>query len=881
VGRGRELALLERYLEGSPAGATPPLLLLAGEPGIGKTRLLHAAVPRAVAQGWCVLEGGCQRRGGHEPYAPILGALQRHLRGRTHAQLRRELSGCAWLVRLLPEVAQGPIEPLPAWAVAPEQERRLMVAAVGHFLGNVAGPAGTLLVLDDLQWAGLDALDLLTALVRAAAEVPLLVIGAYRDTEVRPEDPLGILLADLAHAGLAMHHTLDPLTPEEAAQLLAGLLANIEGVEPTQQQVVQRAGGVPFFLVSYARGLQTGGGGAVPWDLAQGLRQRLAALPVGAQELLGVAAVIGRVVPRRLLTAAVARTEGEVLAALDAVCTAQLVREEGLDAYQFLHDVIREVVEADLGAARRAVLHLRVAEVLERSPAAWGNPGVPPIERLAYHYSQGESWPQALEYLVRAGDKAVASYANQDALDFFAQALAVCEKFGDAALPTVLAVSQKRGDLHVLIERIQDAISDYNRMAEAARRQGERRLEGMALACRGWAEEGEHEFEAAEETLRAALAVGAEGYDDVRLAACTRLAHCLMVVGRRAEAEALLHEAEALAQKHGDPTMQQAYAGVSGLFYVWTDRFDDALAAWGRRGATVTDGSLEGMVSQEWVEALARGGKGEYQHALALLHNAITTGARIGEVTNRTRALNTLGWLYGELQDHQRALEWNTLGVQAAGALASPDPECENNARLNLGDSLLALGRLDDAEEWFRTVEQMVRTPRPQERFMLWRYAQHLFHSYGEVWLARGDATRALAYADECLAFAEPTNSRKNVVKGRRLRGQALLAQGRLAEAERELDTALQMALQVGNPPQLWKTYVARGDLRRAQGKAQDAHAAYQAALASIDGVAASLTDALLRETFLNSAHVQHIRHLAGRLTAPCHSSPEAGPPGQ
>src|SRR5437764_1952612 len=199
VGRARELALLERHLGGSPAGSAPPLLLLAGEPGIGKTRLLRAAAPRAVAQRWCVLEGGCQRRGGHEPYAPVLGALQRHLRRQTPAQLRMALAGCAWLVRLLPELAQGPIEPLPAWTLPPDQERRLMVAAVVRFLANVAGPAGTLLLLDDLQWAGPDALDLLTALVRAAAEVPLRVIGAYRDTEVQPQDPLAVTLADLAH----------------------------------------------------------------------------------------------------------------------------------------------------------------------------------------------------------------------------------------------------------------------------------------------------------------------------------------------------------------------------------------------------------------------------------------------------------------------------------------------------------------------------------------------------------------------------------------------------------------------------------------------------------------------------------------------------------
>src|SRR5207245_8472649 len=106
----------------------------------------------------------------------------------------------------------------------PEQERRLTVEAVCRFLANVAGPAGTLLVLDDLQWAAGDALDLLATLVRSVDAVPVHVVGAYRDTEVPPHGPLSVLLADLAHAALATHHTLLPLAWEEAGQLLDSVI---------------------------------------------------------------------------------------------------------------------------------------------------------------------------------------------------------------------------------------------------------------------------------------------------------------------------------------------------------------------------------------------------------------------------------------------------------------------------------------------------------------------------------------------------------------------------------------------------------------------------------------------------------------------------------
>ena len=146
---------------------------------------------------------------------------------------------------------------------------------------------------------------------------------------------------------------------------------------------------------------------------------------------------------------------------------------------------------------------------------------------------------------------------------------------------------------------------------------------------------------------------------------------------------------------------------------------------------------------------------------------------------------------------------------------------------------------------------------------MLWRYSQHLLHSYGELWLIRGNAEKALNYANECLELAENSNSLKNIIKGHRLRGQALLTQNQLNEAEQELITALEVARQVGNPPQLWQTHVALGDLRHARGSADEAYQSYADALIVVDEVASSLKDLSIRNTFLNSDHIQGIHSKA------------------
>ncbi|HEX6799120.1 MAG TPA: helix-turn-helix domain-containing protein, partial [Ktedonobacterales bacterium] len=247
VGRRRELIQLGRHL----AGEGPPLLLLTGEPGIGKSRLLHETARRAEDEGWTALSGGCHRRSGQDPYAPLLEALNGYLSRSSPAQLRDDLEGCGWLVRLLPELAERTVVPVPHWALPSEQERRLMFAAVGRYLANIAGPAGTLLLLDDVQWAGQDALDLIAALLRATSNRPLRVVAAYRSTEVRPQDPLALLLADLRHERLATQVKLGLLARDEAGELLARLLIGLLEAQDARllARVLECAHGVPYFLV--------------------------------------------------------------------------------------------------------------------------------------------------------------------------------------------------------------------------------------------------------------------------------------------------------------------------------------------------------------------------------------------------------------------------------------------------------------------------------------------------------------------------------------------------------------------------------------------------------------------------------------------------------
>ncbi len=464
VGRVEELSLLDRHL----AGRGAPVLLLAGEPGIGKTRLLLEAARRATPLGWTVLAGGCTRAG-QEPYAPLAEALERYLAALVPSAAQAVLADCAWLSRLLPDLPADALESLPTAYLGHLQERQLLFKAVRRCLANVAGTTGTLLLLDDLQWAGADALALLAHLLQQSTSAPLRVVGAYRDTEVGPEHPLSSLLAELAERQLGAQRRLGPLIWQEAQQLLGSLLGE-RGGAAWQAQMARRAGGVPFFLVSCARSLQQEAGAEptaeeLPWDVRQSIRRRVQALPEVGRQLLAVAAVVGRVSPHRLLLAVLQQPEGAMLDALDGACRQGLLQEVGDDSYGFVHDLIHEVVEGDLGLARRRLLHRQVAEALE------GQGGQAPVEALAYHYSQAGEQAKAAAYLEQAGDQAADRFATAAAAEHYRLLMACLEGLDRPA--DLARASEKLGwQLH-LVGQLDAALAALERAAASARMAGD------------------------------------------------------------------------------------------------------------------------------------------------------------------------------------------------------------------------------------------------------------------------------------------------------------------------------------------------------------------------------------------------------------------------
>jgi tetratricopeptide (TPR) repeat protein/transcriptional regulator with XRE-family HTH domain len=655
VGRRHELADLDRYL----AGEGPPVLFLTGEPGIGKTRLLQESARLASARGWTVLEGGCQSRNGQEPYAPFLGALSSHLMREPLVRKRRELTGCSWLVRLLPELADAQLVPPVAWSLPPEQERRLMFSAVRLYLANIANAMGTLVILDDLQWAGMDALDLLMALVRSTDQPPLRLLCAYRDSEVGPGHTLASPIADLAHARLATQVELRPLGRSEATDLLTAVFGELglrfDDNDELCARVVQRTGGVPFFLMSYAHAIRpeavdSDAEDTIPWNVTQSISQRIALLPEKAREILDVAAAIGRVIPDSLLLEVFGESDSNAVPALDAVCQAHLLVESDANTYQFAHDLIHDVVAANLSTVRRKLLHRRIAEVLERHLDETS------VELLAYHYELAGDQHKTIAYLEQAGDRAQGMRAYADAERYFRDLLRRVEVVHWKAAD-VARIREKLGTVLYAAARFEAAVESLNLAAQAYR---------SAHDLEGWGR-----------TL-------------------TRLGWAHVQRGTAGEGLSLLESSIDTLAKAGisSVTLAEINIALAQLYSVKLD-FTAMLEAGDRAvnlARAANDRRLHAQAQLNCGHALNGLDKPD---ALSVIEQVIPEAEDVEDLLTLSEALNTLGQMYESRGEFGKSVPMMDRALEVAGQLG--DPVQQALLMCNRGQSAFYVGRWDEA----------------------------------------------------------------------------------------------------------------------------------------------------------------------------------------
>jgi DNA-binding CsgD family transcriptional regulator/tetratricopeptide (TPR) repeat protein len=549
VGRVEELQALEtsrvRAADGEPA-----VVLVGGEAGVGKTRLIAELTARCAADGTRVLAGGCVPVGeGALPYAPIVEAL-RVLLGDVGVGAVRELVGPSWpeLARLLPGLGE------PARGGPPSQaaQSRLFELLLG-LLGRLGEQAPLVLVIEDLHWADRSTRDLLAFLVRNLRRERILVVVTYRNDEPG-QQRLGPYLAELDRSGPIQRLELPRLDEAQTMAQLVGILGAAPAADLVDSLFV-RSEGNPFFTEELLAVVRAGSA-ELPATLRDLLRGRIQTLPERAQQVLAMVAVAGRRVPHRLLAAVAGQDDEQLDGALRAAVAGQLlVTRPGQDGYDVRHALLREVIDADLLPGERARLHTALAhtlaDLLESGELDWSGSAA----EVAVHWDRAGDLPKALAWSVRGGGEADGLYAYTEASHHYGRALELWDRVTDA--------KTHAGVDHVEVlqgaARAANACSDHDRalaLIDQALREVDAVLEpiraGLLHECRGVylmvTRDLDSRFAALREAVRL---IPTDTPSKERTQVLTSYADALILAGRNDEARAASEEAVAIARQLG------------------------------------------------------------------------------------------------------------------------------------------------------------------------------------------------------------------------------------------------------------------------------------------------------------------------------------------
>ncbi len=677
IDREEELASLKSALE-SMLSARGQAIFVAGEPGIGKTRLAEDLLVYARLRGCLALVGRCYEQEVNIPYLPFSEALRTMVHSIPDDKLPA-LAGpyAAEVIKLVPELAERIPDLVPNPPLEPDQERMRLYRNITGFLTGLARMQPLVLMIDDLHWADAATLQLLRHLARSVRAERLLFLGTYRDVEVDRTHPLSSALGEMNRERLYRRVLLRGLTPHHVAAMIQSIFQAREPVSEELCDLVHtETEGNPFFVEEVLKHLvEVGdlyiGEGRWQWksieeiDVPQSVREvvgrRLERVSEPCQRVLSHAAVIGRRFRFDILQSIGELREEELLDALDEATRAQLIREKtdaGEVDYDFAHALIREVLYERLGLRRRMTLHQKVGETLERLYAGRVEAVV---EDLAHHFTSaphGAGLDKAIHYSVEAARKSMGLFAHEEAVRYYRNAVELLDEVGDARrlAETHLAL----GEPFIYLGNTAAAVAAYERALKFYERQGApadvarvHRLIGRALQ-RHW-----EFYDAIPHLERALEDLHADEHVSDVIQTHLDLSRAKTFTGKLDEAKLHADQARDLAKAHGAVGMEAAAHASLGLIAHWQIDLDGAKLHYKEAIKLARD-----VRDPEAYFALQRSlnnmaglhrTRGEHAEAKRLLLEALEAGQRVRDVEQVTFANIALSMYYFGQGDWQAA----------------------------------------------------------------------------------------------------------------------------------------------------------------------------------------------------------------------------------
>jgi len=446
INRTGEMALLREAVD-KAVGGEGGLVFLYGEPGIGKTRLTRELGAYARLRGMQVVYGRCPalfRMDGVPPYVLWSEVIRNYLEDCNPEQLYRVVGYYpSEVCKLVPDLANRLRAIPPSVPISPEHERDRLFEAVSQFVTNISREAPLLVVLDDLQWTDQSSLLLMHYLARGVYRVPMLILGAYRDTDIDERHVLSSVLTELNRERLLKSLPLKRMSTDDVSEMIKRLLEQDEVPEAFCELVYEKTRGNPFFVEEVVKSLREEEviyRGENQWKVKEVskiefpstvksvVKARIGRLDDECQSLLTLASFVGNDFSFEALCGVTGFAEDKVLDLMDQMLKTGLVKERvirGQDVYSFADIIVRDVAHEEVSHLRHRKLHGTVGSALEK---VYERKIDEHLGELALHFLEFGDEDKALGYFLKAGDRAVKIYANTEAVSYFQHALDLLEK---------------------------------------------------------------------------------------------------------------------------------------------------------------------------------------------------------------------------------------------------------------------------------------------------------------------------------------------------------------------------------------------------------------------------------------------------------------------
>ena len=904
IGRDQELNTLEKALHAASQGGGS-CILLTGEAGIGKSRLIQELKSRAASEKFAILQGNCFEQSLSFPYAPWIDALRLSFASLGAADIKKLLGPLApEFMKLLPELALLIPSLRPSPALEPVAEKYRLFESFARLGSSLSASNPLLLILEDLHWGDALSLELVQYFAHRIHDRSLMLVCTYRSEEVSPH--LLHLLSELNRERLVGEIYLKPLLRDDVERMTHAWLETRELI-PARfvDALLSLTDGNPFFVEEILRNLKeegrihellqqkTLGALPVPHSIQRMVQRRVEQLPEATRRILAYASVIGQRFDFGLLQETTAHDEHELLHALKESMDAHLIVPESADQFAFNHALTRDAVYSMSLLRECKAMHRSVGEALERLA---GTRLDAPAAQPAYHFYQAGVWPKALEYSERAGERAQALYAPREAAAHFTRALDAAQQLGISPPRSCL---RGRAQAYELLGEFEHARTDYEAALELVLEDADRVGEWQSLIDLGFLWQSRSVARAGEYFERAIDLARAEENDALLAQSLNRVGHWHTHGGRAREALSDHQQALDLFQKlndrrgmsqtlellaldsyfalgdfvQGAAYCEQAVSMLRGL----DDRqgLANALTTLGFRPrfdtevmgeidlhqlASLSEEALqisrscdyrvgEAAALHEGAACLCRAG--EYGRALEYLQRALGIAEEIEHPELLTSVHHVWGHdfyrgllAFAEAREH---LEASHAAAQARGSAGLVLVAAASLAAVCILQNDLAraqqlLGALLDGD-----------LPAAGRMTTMLRSC---WAARAELELALGSPARALEIVERLLASTAnlAQYGPHSVPRLSHLRGQALVNLGRTEEAVIDFQGALAVSQKQGQRAMLWRLQADLGKAYRLLDRRADAEREFSAARAIIQDLADSLPEGELRSHFLKQA---------------------------